>query len=84
MNHCAHVCHSLRPFAQVGYVLNVIGEFGNPANLHTDAKALASKLQGLVSKYGGAEYKGLQQAGMRADVSWDLPAQEWEQMIASD
>ena len=61
-----------------------MGEFGNPANLRTDAKALAVEVQELNSKYSGSEYKDLQQAGMRTDVSWELPAQQWEQLIAVD
>lgn len=65
---------------QVGYLINDIGEFGKPADLRRDAKALAAQLQNIVCKYGGAQYRALQQQGMKRDTSWDLPAEEWEQV----
>ena len=66
--------------AQVGYLIEDIGEFGKPADLRRDAAALAAKLQDVIGQYGGAQYRSLQQQGMGRDACWDLPAQEWEQV----
>lgn len=76
------VCLSLGHAAQVGFLIDEIGEFGKAADLRRDAKALAAKLQDIVSKYDGAEFRGLQQRGMRRDAGWELPAREWEQVKA--
>lgn len=71
---------SLSRPAQVGYLIGGIGEFGKPADLRRDAKALAAELQSVIGQYGGAHYRSLQQKGMGRDACWDLPAQEWEQV----
>ena len=67
--------------SQVGYFLDTIGEFGNPADLRRDARVLAEQVQQIVSEHDGQQYKSLQQAGMRSDTSWELPAQQWEQVL---
>lgn len=65
---------------QVGYLIGDIGEFGKPANLRSDAAALAAQLNSVIGQYGDAQYRSLQQQGMARDAGWDVPAQEWEQV----
>ena len=65
---------------QVGYVTSPMGEHGNPAELRHDAGVLAEAIQGAVAEYGNTCYLAAQQAGMQQDASWDLPAQEWEEV----
>lgn len=66
--------------AQVGYLIGEFGQFGKPADLRRDAKALAAELQSVIGQYSGAQYRSLQQQGMGRDACWDLPTQEWEQV----
>ena len=65
---------------QVGYTMGCIGEHGNPAHLRRDAQVLVTAVQRAVATFGKQEYLELQQAGMMKDMSWQLPAQEWEQV----
>ena len=69
-------------YLQTGYLIGGLGEFGRPADLRTDTKALAAVLHGILNQHGGDQYLAIQQAGMLSDVSWDLPAQEWEEVIS--
>lgn len=66
---------------EVGYAVGCIGDYGNPAHLRHDAQVLVTAVQRAVATYGKQEYLELQQAGMMKDMSWQLPAQEWEQAL---
>ncbi|DBA67279.1 TPA: hypothetical protein ACH3X2_001585 [Trebouxia sp. C0005] len=68
---------------KVGYILSAIGEYGNTAHLRRDAQALATVTHHAVADYGSSHYLAAQQIGMRRDVSWELPAQEWEEVCQS-
>ena len=65
---------------QVGYAVDCIGDYGNPAHLRRDAQVLVTAVQQAVATFGKQEYLQLRQAGMMQDMSWQLPAQEWEQV----
>ena len=65
-------------------MLDNVGQYGDPADLRRDAQALAAATRHIITGYNSTEYLAKQQAGMRHDMSWDLPAQEWEQVCSID
>eukprot|EP00879_Flechtneria_rotunda_P014013 GHRR01014640.1.p1 GENE.GHRR01014640.1~~GHRR01014640.1.p1 ORF type:complete len:1011 (+),score=575.96 GHRR01014640.1:264-3035(+) len=67
--------------AEMGYTLLTPGAEGDTTQFRQSVAALVSAMQWAIVEYGTDAFAAKRAAAMSADVSWDKPAAEWEQML---
>lgn len=67
---------------QVGYRMEPPGPGGDPQRQRQAVQALCAAVRRAVADFATAGYRLKQQRCMALDVSWDKPAQQWEQVPA--
>ena len=66
---------------QVGWLLKPAGPSDDPLQRIQAVASLVSTVRAAVDGFPGPEFRTKQQACLRKDVSWDGPAQQWEQAL---
>ena len=65
----------------VGHTLPPLSQEGDPAGHRRDVQSLAATVRLAAAECGGARHRSMQRRCMELDLSWGLPAAEWEALL---